>query len=89
MLPNGHPCTSPAQCVLAFAALDGICGNILSQNRRHDPDRGGKNGTPHSSEPAMLYDRRNKLPKLISRTLSLEIHLSSFGLQLNRSMQHH
>jgi coenzyme PQQ synthesis protein D (PqqD) len=36
--PNGHPCTSPAQC------CSGLCGPVSAatssaQNRRHDPDR--------------------------------------------------
>ena len=30
--PNGHPCTSPAQCCSGLCGLlTGICGNILSQ----------------------------------------------------------
>jgi hypothetical protein len=32
--PNGHPCTSPAQCCSGICGLlSGICGNILSPKR--------------------------------------------------------
>jgi hypothetical protein len=32
--PNGHPCTSPAQCCSGLCGLfSGICGNILSPKR--------------------------------------------------------